>query len=183
MSDSSKNATKHGCCAPATLILPTENKQDFEDLEISHIRSYLPKCEQERHLLQEIVIADWFLQRATRALAQVEAGLYAETPNPADWSEAQERKLGRHIRYRTAQTNVLAKARKAFDDYRKRQITEALLAERLKAAQKKNEPKPEPGFGPGKSNPDWHQHLRNMRAEAVARGFVSPDEPNPFDKY
>jgi len=29
---------------------------------------------------------------------------------------------------------------------------------------------------------DWQQHLRNMRAEAVARGFVSPDEPNPFDK-
>jgi len=62
-----------------------------------------------------------------------------------------------------------------------RQLTEALLAERLKAAQKKNEP--HSAFTPGKSRHDWHQHLRNMRAEAVARGFVSPDEPNPFDNY
>jgi hypothetical protein len=39
--------------------------------------------------------------------------LYAANPNPADWTEQQERKIGRHIRYRTAQTNILAKYRKA----------------------------------------------------------------------
>jgi hypothetical protein len=33
MSNSSKNATKHGCCAAGTLILPIENEQDFHALE------------------------------------------------------------------------------------------------------------------------------------------------------
>jgi len=64
------------------------------------------------------------------------------------------------------------------EDYRKARLAEKAAAEksqlaqeRLKAAQKKGSP-----------IVDWQQHLRNMRAEAVARGFVSADEPNPFDK-
>jgi hypothetical protein len=168
---SSKNATKHGCCAPGTLILPNESQQDFNDLEIMYIRAYTPQDDHERHLVQDIVIADWMLQRATRAHAQVEAALYAATPNPADWTEAQERKLGRHIRYRTAQTNILAKCRKALEDHRKARAAEKITGAKIKKTEKINPTNPA----------DWKQHLRNMRAEAVALGFVSPDEPNPFD--
>jgi hypothetical protein len=178
MSNSSKNATKHGCCAAGTLILPTENEQDFNNLEALYVKAYTPRDEHERHLVQDIVLADWMLQRATRAHAQVESALYEASPNPADWTELQERKLGRHIRYRTAQTNILAKCRKALEDHRKARLAEktaaeksALTQERIKVAQKKASP-----------IVDWQQKLRNMRAEAVARGFVSPDEPNPFDK-
>ncbi len=73
MSNSSKNATKHGCCAAGTLILPIENEQDFHALEAMYVKPYTPQSEHERHLVQDIVIADWMLQRATRAHAQVEA--------------------------------------------------------------------------------------------------------------
>jgi hypothetical protein len=29
---------------------------------------------------------------------------------------------------------------------------------------------------------DWKQKLRDMRAQAVALGYASPNDPNPFDK-
>jgi hypothetical protein len=178
MSNSSKNAIKHGCCAVDTLLLPTERIEDLHALENIWHKSYNPSTEAERHLVQELAHADWFLQRATRAYASVEAELYKANPNPAEWTEAQDRKLGRYLRYKTASTNNVIKCRKAVEDYRKARLAEkaaseksALAQERLKKTQSSN------------PQADWHQHLKNMRAEAVARGFVSPDEPNPFDRY
>jgi len=162
---SSKNATKHGCCAVGTLILPTENEQDFHALETLYVKAYNPQSEHERHLVQDIVIADWMLQRATRAHAQVESGLYAATPNPAEWTELQERKLGRHIRYRTAQTNILAKCRKALEDYRKARAAEKITEARIKKIQQ-----PDPAT-PG----DWKQHLKNMRDQAISLGYTPPE--------
>ncbi len=177
-SNPSRNAMKHGCCADSTLIMPDENIEDYKALDQIWCRAYNPQSEPERHLIVELVQADWFLQRATRAYNDVEKSLYASNPNPADWTEAQDRKLGRFLRYKTAHTNNVIKCRKAIEDYRKAKLTEkaaaeksTLAQERLKAAQKKSSP-----------IVDWQQHLRNMRAEAVARGFVSPDEPSPFDK-
>ncbi len=172
------NALKHGCCAVGTLLLPTERIEDLQALENTWHKSYNPTTEAERHLVQELAHADWFLQRATRAYASVESGLYAANPNPAEWTEAQDRKLGRYLRYKTAHTNNVIRCQKRVEDYRKARLAEKAAAEksqlaqeRLKAAQKKASP-----------IVDWQQHLRNMRAEAVARGFVSADEPNPFTK-
>jgi len=172
------NALKHGCCAVDTLLLPTERIEDLHALENIWLNSYKPSSEAERHLVQELAHADWFLQRATRAYANVEAGLYKANPNPAEWSEAQDRKLGRYLRYKTAHTNNVIRCQKRVEDYRKARLAEksaaeksALAIERLKKLQQKNT-----------GIVDWTQHLKNMCAEAVARGFVSPDEPNPFDK-
>jgi len=177
MSNSSKNAIKHGCCAVDTLLLPTERIEDLQALENIWHKSYNPTNEAERHLVQELAHADWFLQRATRAYASVEAGLYAANPNPAEWTEAQDRKLGRYLRYKTAHTNNVIRCQKRVEDYRKARLAEkaaaeksAIAIERLKKIQN------------SAGVVDWQQHLKNMRAEAVARGFVSPDEPNPFDK-
>ncbi len=178
MSNSSRNAMKHGCCAVDTLLMPAERIEDFTALENIWLKSYQPANEAERHLVAELVQADWFLQRATKAYADVEAGLYAANPNPAEWTEQQDRKLGRYLRYKTAHTNTVLKCQKRIEDYRKARAAEkanaeksAIAIERLKKLQQQNS-----------GVIDWQQKLKNMRAEAVARGFVSPDEPNPFDK-
>ncbi len=172
------NALKHGCCAVDTLLLPTERIEDLQALEAIWQKSYNPTTEAERHLVQELAHADWFLQRATRAYANVEAGLYKANPNPAEWTEQQDRKLGRYLRYKTAHTNNVIRCQKRVEDYRKARAAEkanleksAIAIERLKKLQQQNS-----------GVIDWQQKLKNMRAEAVARGFVSPDEPNPFDK-
>jgi hypothetical protein len=177
-SASSRNAMKHGCCAVDTLILPDENIEDYKALDQIWCRAYNPQTEPERHLVAELVQADWFLQRATRKYNEVESELYKSNPNPAEWTEAQDRKLGRFLRYKTAHTNTVIKCRKAIEDYRKAKLAEtaaaeksALSAERLKAAQKKASPVV-----------DWRQHLKNMRAQAEALGYVPPGTPNPFDK-
>jgi len=171
-SPSSRNAMKHGCCANNTLLLPTESEEDLKALEVIWLKTYNPTSEAERHLVQELAHADWFLQRATRAYNDVEAGLYKANPNPAEWTEAQDRKLGRFLRYKTAHTNNVIRCQKRVEDFRKARAAEKAAADKsAEKSQKKDSP-----------IVDWQQHLRNMRAEAVARGFVSPDEPNPFDK-
>jgi len=173
MSNSSKNAIKHGCCAVDTLLLPTESADDLHTLENIWHKSYNPSTEAERHLVQELAHADWFLQRATRAYANVEAELYTQNPNPAQWTEAQDRKLGRFLRYKTAHTNNVIRCQKRVEDYRKARLAEKLAAEksaiaieRLKKLQKE-------------TKLDWKQHLQNMRDEAIGLGYKPPEPPNP----
>jgi len=176
-SASSKNARKHGCCAVDASLLPTESAEDFKALEQTWLKAYSPQNEAERHLVADLVNADWLLQRTTQTVLDIEAKLYAENPNPLDWSEANQRTLGRFLRYKTANANTVTRCRKAIEDYRKSRANEKLSAEKLNLAQERAK------AAQKKASPivDWQQHLRNMRAEAVARGFVSPDEPNPFD--
>ncbi len=176
-SNSSRNAMKHGCCASNTLLLPTESEEDLKALEVIWLKTYNPSSEAERHLVQELAHADWFLQRATRAYNDVESGLFAANPNPAEWTEAQDRKLGRFLRYKTAHTNNVIRCQKRVEDFRKARLAEktateksSLTQERIKAAQKKAAP----------IVMSWNDKLKEMREEAIARGFVSPDSPNPF---
>jgi len=178
MSNSSLNATKHGCCAVDAHLLPGESEKDLKNIERIWNEAYQPKNDYQKKLVAELVTADWLLQRATRNYLQIESRLNEKSANPLDWTEPEQRTLGRFLRYKTAHANTVARCRKALDDDRKAKLSEksaaeksALTQERIKVAQKKGSP-----------IVDWQQHLRNMRAEAVARGFVSADEPNPFDK-
>src|ERR1017187_299432 len=77
----SRNSLKHGCCAD-TLILPTENPADYKSLEATWFKTFPTNEDAEKHLIQELINADWFLQRATRTVANVEAELFALEPNP-----------------------------------------------------------------------------------------------------
>jgi hypothetical protein len=177
-SNSSRNAMKHGCCASNTLLLPTESEEDLKALEAIWLKTYNPSSEAERHLVQELAHADWFLQRATRTYNDVESGLFAANPNPAEWTEAQDRKLGRFLRYKTAHTNNVIRCQKRVEDFRKARLAEKSLTQKTELAQVKM--KQAQNKTPSGMPLDWNQHLKNMRDEAVARGFVSPDEPNPF---
>jgi hypothetical protein len=62
-------------------------------------------------------------------MAEVEFGLM-ESGSPADWTEEQEKKLLRMQRYLTARSNLLAKAKKALEDYRKNRTNEVQKAEK-----------------------------------------------------
>jgi len=134
---SSRNATKHGCCSEATLIMKGEDIADYKALELVWFKAYKPKDEAEWHLVQEMVNADWFSQRAVRVLAEVEAQLF-ET-SPLDWTDERHAKLARFQRYQTARANAVIKARKAVEDYRKNRVNEVMKAEKHQIFKEKNE--------------------------------------------
>jgi hypothetical protein len=132
---SSQNAIKHGGCSEKHLIVGDERLEDFESLESIWLSSYQPRDAAERHMVQQIARADWFFQRAERNFAEVEVGLM-DLSSPLDWTEEQEKKLARMQRYLTARANLLAKAKKALEDYRKNRTNEVVKAEKHEIVKK-----------------------------------------------
>jgi len=181
MSNSSLNATKHGCCAVDARLLPGESEKEYRNLERIWNDSYLPKTDQQRHLVTECVHADWLLQRATRTYLDIEARLYAKSANPLDWTEEDRRTLMLFLRYKTAHANTLHRCRKTLEDFRKQRFNELMQAsqvelytQRIIAARRKNE-------APSKrSEPTWKEKLQEMRNQAIAMGYTPPDmQPDP----
>ncbi len=126
---SSQNATKHGCCSEKHLIIGDETIEDFKALENTWLTSYQPRDAAEHHMVEQITRADWFYQRAERTMAEVECGLM-DACSPASWTDEQEKKLLRMQRYLTARSNLLIKAKKAFEDYRKNRTNEIVKSEK-----------------------------------------------------
>jgi hypothetical protein len=139
---SSRNATKHGCCADSTLILANESIEDYKALEATWFMAYRPKDEGECRLVQQLVNADWFLERANRTVAEVEAQIFECGYLPLNWSDEQHNKLARFTRYQTARANAVLKARKAVEDYRKNRVNEVIKSEKHQAFKEKVTPEP-----------------------------------------
>ena len=146
---SARNSLQHGCCSTETLLLKTENIEDFKAVESIWFRTYEPKAPAEVHLVKELVNADWFLQRTNKALAQAEAKLLEQTPDMTEWTEEQHRSLARFLRYQTTRANAVTRARKAVEDFRKCRAAEkqgeakAVIAqERHEIYKEKNKPEP-----------------------------------------
>jgi hypothetical protein len=175
------NAMKHGCCAlvgenGATRLIAGESEKEFRNLERLWTEAYQPKNDSQRKLVAELVNADWLLQRTTRTYLDIETRLYAKSANPLDWTEEEQRTLGRFQRYKTAAANTVARCKKAVEDYRKfclntllQQQKVELNSERLTAAKKKNEPKTEL---------NWKEHLEQMRQQAIALGYTPRERPD-----
>jgi hypothetical protein len=149
--------------------IPGESEKEFRNLERIWNEAYDPKNDSMRHMVTELVNADWLLQRATRTYLDIEAKLFAKSTNPLDWTEEEQRTLGRFQRYKTAAANHMARCKKVIEDYRKYQQTLEINEERLKTAKKKNEPKPT------EAPETWQQHLEKMRQKALALGYTPPD--------
>ncbi len=168
---SSKNAMKHGCCAPHTLILAHENLEDYKTIELAWRKAYSPNNEIEYHMVTELINADWFLQRATRTLESIERGMYEFNSDPNTWTKDMEQKLVRHMRYKTAASNLVDKKRKVIEDYRKARQAEkreaekiSIAKERLEVYKKKNRPEQ-----------TWKEKLAEMKKQAIALGFNPPE--------
>jgi hypothetical protein len=139
---SARNAVKHGCCADDTLILKCESVEDYLALEATWFQAYKPKTDAEKHLVQELVNADWFQQRATRTVVQVEAQIMEETPNPINWSDEQHKKLNRFLRYQVTRSNTCNRVRKALEDFLAKRAAQAGKQERPDNHKEKNNPGP-----------------------------------------
>ena len=70
---SSQNALKHGLTSQ-TLVLPTEDPEEFQQLLTSYLEQFQPHSPAELHLVHEMVAAKWRLGR----LAIIETQLYVE---------------------------------------------------------------------------------------------------------
>jgi len=70
---SSQNALTHGLTAQ-TLVLPTEDPEEFNQLLTSYLDQFQPDGPAELHLVHEMVASKWRLQR----LAMIETQLYVE---------------------------------------------------------------------------------------------------------
>ena len=168
---SSRNATRHGCCALDTLVLLTENVADLKSLEESWYRSYQPKDTTEIHLLDQLISADWLLQRSVRTLAEVEKEIFTEQPNPRQWTEEDHKTISRFQRYRSANQNAFNKCRRVVEDHFKTRSASQLKEEKLvlhreRHAIYKQKNKPAPSFD---------ETVALMRQKAIALGFVPPD--------
>jgi len=177
---SSRNATKHGCCSTETLILASESHDEFKSLKSAWFQTYQPKVEAEIHLVNQLVEADWFLQRSTRTVAEVEQSLFVTTPNAAEWTEAQQKTLTRFLRYQTTRNNVLIKRQKAVEDYRKNRAAELIRTHLLKdKADKRAIAEAKAKIYQAKHAPiNWPEKLEQMRQQAISLGFT-PKAPNP----
>jgi hypothetical protein len=162
------NATKHGCCAVDAKLIPGESEKEYRNLERLWTEAYNPKNDSQRHMVMELVNADWLLQRTTRTHLEIESKLYAKSSNPLDWTVEEQRTLGRFQRYKTAAANHMARCKKAIEDFRKHQLTLEINEERLKAAKKKNNTRPA-------SELTWKEHLEQMRQQAIALGYAPPN--------
>ena len=169
---SSRNAIKHGCCAD-NLILKSENIEDYKALEATWLRAYEPKDDAEKHLVRELINADWFLQRATRNVASVEAQISEAVEIPLFWADDHHRALTRFMRYQTTRANTVAKCRKAIEDYRKNRVAEVVRFEQLIMKKERHEIFKEKH----KPEPSWEENLESMRQQAIALGFRQPDAP------
>ena len=76
---SSQNALKHGLTAQ-TLVLPTEDPEEFHQLLSSYLDQFQPDGPAESDLVHEMVAAKWRLQR----LAIIETQLYIESMEHAE---------------------------------------------------------------------------------------------------
>ena len=121
---SAQNATRHGCCSTATLILPNEKLEDYKALEATWFRSYEPTDKAEEHLIHQLVTADWFLTRAIATYAEVEARIFAQNPDPLAWDHSHHQTLARFLRYKTTHTNNVVKHRRAIEEYRRNRTSE-----------------------------------------------------------
>jgi hypothetical protein len=136
-----QNAIRHGCCAVESLILETEKIEDYRRLEQSMRAAYETLVDWELDILNHAIESEWFHFRATKAYAKVEAALYKATPEPADWTEEQHKKLGRFLRYKTKHANDVRARLKLLEGFkRKRHIetreTAAATIEQSKVALK-----------------------------------------------
>ncbi len=144
---------------------------EYKIVEVVWRKLFVPNNETEYHMVTELVNTDWFLQRASRAHAAVEESICQPNPDPATWSEEQQKTVARHMRYKTAASNLVDKKRKACEDYRKARRAEsesaaktAVANERLEVYKKKNRPEQ-----------TWKEKLADMKKQAIALGFNPPE--------
>jgi adenylate kinase family enzyme len=173
---SSRNAIKHGCCSNDTLIIAAadETIEQFQSLEATWFQAYSPKNELETHLLNQVIQADWFLQRANRTLAKIEADIFNLNTMPVNWNDRDHHAIQRFTRYQITRRNEFMKAKKALDDHRKLHATEQRNEQKQEIAKQRFEVYREKN----KRKPSLSETLQELRDNRIKSGGTKPSEGN-----
>ena len=118
---SSVNATTHGVLSKRVL-LPGEDAEELETCAEGWLRTYAPRDYREQRLVDQLILNDWFLRRATLRLMQVEAG--------GEEGAEFEHRLGLMQRYKTAAERAFYRAQAAVESLRKDLAREERAQER-----------------------------------------------------
>ncbi len=173
-----QNSTKHGCSARTIHLTTEESIADYNALKTLWFKGYNvnpnnPENPFEADLLNACVEADWLARRAERKYAEHEADLHNQTPGGlASWTQLDWDKLRLANRYKVANQNALAKARKALEDYRKARLAEKQKQRTLKHNEEK------PAIRQAKINreePSDHDLIEEARQMSIRLGYLNPD--------
>ena len=116
---SSRNSTKHGVKAKNTLILWDETTEDFDETQHGWQEEYEPEGYAEERLVKQLILNDWFLQRATRRLQEAEAAVMDGKVDPLRWSEKKRGHLQLMQRYKTTAERAFYRSLTAVQGLRK----------------------------------------------------------------
>jgi hypothetical protein len=106
---SSNNALRHGGASNKPIV-PGENPADFEALLNSLTDDYRPDTEQSRLFVENLATAHWLLARRQRACNAVEAAVYGDQPDEAQWTDAHHKRLALANRYKVQAERSLKRA-------------------------------------------------------------------------
>lgn len=116
---SSQNSLQHGCRSKAKL-LPGEDPDHFEALHDRWIDEFRPGNEADFHFVEQVILNDWFLQRALRRYTAVEEELAAT--DFLKWTDAQHKKMQLALRYKGEAERALGRALRAAETWRRNQF-------------------------------------------------------------
>ena len=110
---------KHGVRSKR-LILPDEAEDDYRLMREGWFNEFGPETFREERLVDLLVVADWFLQRAQRRMDEAEAAVVGEeNTNPANWTAEQVRTVELMQRYKTTAERAFYRALNACEQTRK----------------------------------------------------------------
>ena len=135
---SSRNAMRHGCCSTETLILKTENLEDYKALEATWFKAYSPKTTPKSISSRNSLTPTGFCNARTTT---------SPKSNPNFGSSGNPPILGRRPSPRSHPLHALSdracqhgrQVPKSLEDYRKNRATEAVRAEQLVIKKERHE--------------------------------------------
>ncbi len=179
---SAQNAATHGCSSRTIHLTTDESIADYNALKTLWFKGYNvnpnnPENPFEADLIHKCVEADWLARRAERKYAEHEANLHNTSPGTLEsWAQLDWDKLRLANRYKVANQNALAKARKALEDYRKARNTEKLQQQK----RKHNEEKHTANMARSKAKIDpedlnFNEVIEEARQLSIRLGYLNPD--------
>src|SRR5579884_4315183 len=126
---SSMNRMSHGLRS-CVRLMKDEKQEDYDACERGWLATFQPGNYKEQRLVDQLILNDWFLQRATRRLMEVEAG----DPQAADY----EQRVALMQRYKTTAERAFYRALGAVEALRKEMVRDykEMRREEAKAAEK-----------------------------------------------
>jgi hypothetical protein len=179
--NSSENSTTHGCCS-SKLLVKGEKQEDLDALRNWWMREVKPPCFSIILMVEEVVRANWLLERNRRNEALIQQQLADK--DPREWDKADHDRLQLFTRYVKAAENSFHRAVRAV---REAQKHDAYLRDREEqraldlVKDMENELKRVRKIHP---HVDYRPHERGLQEfrESIAKKFAPLDDYLPGER-